>query len=522
MPLDDQGASQPAALDFSGLKPYQPPPEGGGQQPKLDFSKLTPLAGQPEPQPQSVGILAAPFYGAKRALQETAQATEARPTPLPEETISEAQPFNLADIPHPIQALGKALYQLGHSTPSLGLGVAAGAAGTAGATAAGLPPPLAGAVGLATGAVGAAGGAMVQSIGPTFAGELQKTPNDAEGAWTRSLEKAALEGGASGVAWAVFPYAPSTFKTAIKESLFKALVTKPGVLEHLASQAFVAQPAIAAGQQALSNVIEGQPTGQGVAQAAEQAVPGTLVPLVGTHAARWVGHRLVGARTPEEQAAQGQQQPGEQPPTAAAAMLPPIGSTVTLGGYPDGTRTPTVIAHPQPDTATLQHADGSTEHISATDLATRQGAATPAQPGQPTAAQPAPPARPAEEAAPPVRQPAPLTVEAEAAATAAAPTTTPEPRPAPRVGPEDLAAQEQRDKLAALAGIAKPEPAVPRPEPLPEDRVDQLYVAPEQRPTTPTPVSEAAAEARDREAAAALGAMAAAPQVAPVPPVPPP
>jgi hypothetical protein len=163
------------------------------------------------------------------------------------QTYNPAQePFGLEDLKHPIdQGLPKFLYKLGESTPTIEGGVVGGIAGSP------LGPPGE----IVGGMLGAAAGNAAQTIGPAFQAELQKTPDDKEGAFRRAMETTANSGGFSAIGWGLG--AVPFFQSAVKQILF---------------QSTVVQPAVVATQQASQNVIEGKPASQGVVDAYGQGV----------------------------------------------------------------------------------------------------------------------------------------------------------------------------------------------------------------------------------------------------------
>ncbi len=99
-----------------------------------------------------------------------------------------------------------------------------------------------------------------QTLGPAYTAELQKTPNDPEGAWSRAWKQAEISGAFSGASWAVFP-----------ARFFQ------GPVKHLVFQIFGAQPALAVGERVTRNIVEGRPATEGVGEAYGQGVVG------GTH-----------------------------------------------------------------------------------------------------------------------------------------------------------------------------------------------------------------------------------------------
>src|SRR5258706_1813016 len=77
------------------------------------------------------------------------------------------------------------------------------------------------------GAGGAAAGAALQTIGPEFARELKKNPQDPDGSWTKAVESSMVSGAASGASWALFPM--KVFNGPLKNLAFQAFGVQPGV-----------------------------------------------------------------------------------------------------------------------------------------------------------------------------------------------------------------------------------------------------------------------------------------------------
>jgi len=101
--------------------------------------------------------------------------------------------------------------------------IAGGAAGTA--VAPGVGTTIGG---LAGGALGSAAGSAVQTLGPSFAQELQKTPKDPDGAWERALHTAEISGAFSGASWAAFPI--RFFQGPVKQLAFQAFGVQPATV----------------------------------------------------------------------------------------------------------------------------------------------------------------------------------------------------------------------------------------------------------------------------------------------------
>jgi hypothetical protein len=148
------------------------------------------------------------------------------------------------------------------SYPTLAAGVAGGYLG---GELGGLAGPAGAAAGaLIGGSLGAAALSAAQTLGPVYAAELQKSPNDPEGAWNRAWRQAEISGAFSGASWAAFP--ARFFQSPVK---------------HLVFQMFGAQLALAVGQRVASNIVEGRPATEGIGEAYGQGVVGTAIPALG-------------------------------------------------------------------------------------------------------------------------------------------------------------------------------------------------------------------------------------------------
>jgi hypothetical protein len=157
-----------------------------------------------------------------------------------------AASFAWSDLTRPVGQLApKIAYRFGRSSPTLAAGVAGGVIGGAIGTPAGPEGTAAGA--LIGGSLGAAALSAAQSLGPAYAAELQKAPNDPEGAWRRAWEQAAISGAFSGAAWAPFP--ARFFEGPVRQLVF---------------QSFGVQPAVAVAEKATCNIVEGKPAQEGL------------------------------------------------------------------------------------------------------------------------------------------------------------------------------------------------------------------------------------------------------------------
>jgi len=241
--------------------PPPPPPEAGkGWLPAeapIAAKGWTPVA-EPEsgPMPGPIDALTAGF---QHSLQDVGQGVDIakgqKPTPQAADENPAAAPFELRDLYEPLdRGLPKMTYRIGESSPVIAGGVAGGLAGSA-----------AGPIGtLVGGAGGATIGAALQTIGPAFAQELKKQPNDPDGAWDRAVKSTLISGAAAGASWAAFP-----------------LKVFSGPLKQLAFQAFAVQPGIGVAAQAGKNVVTGDNPTEGLLEAYKEGAIGTAVPAVG-------------------------------------------------------------------------------------------------------------------------------------------------------------------------------------------------------------------------------------------------
>ena len=180
-----------------------------------------------------------------------------------------AEPLGWSDLANPSRIAPKVAYQLAQSSPTLAGGIAGGVIGGRLGALAGPEGAAAGA--LIGGSLGSAALSAVQTLGPAYRAELQKTPNDPEGAWSRAWKQAEISGAFSGASWSVFP-----------ARFFQ------GPVKHLVFQIFGAQPALAVGERVTRNIVEGRPAAEGVGEAYGQGVVGTLTPALGHKAVNWL------------------------------------------------------------------------------------------------------------------------------------------------------------------------------------------------------------------------------------------
>ncbi len=215
------------------------------------------------------GTLQAFYQGLGAATRQLGQTLAPGAPSLPAQNNPAAEPLGWSDLANPSRIAPKVAYQFAQSSPTLAGGVALGVIG-------GELGALAGPVGAATGAVvggslGAAALSAAQTLGPAYMAELQKTPNDPEGAWSRAWKQAEISGAFSGASWAVFP-----------ARFFQ------GPVKHLVFQIFGVQPALAVGERVTRNIVEGRPATEGVGEAYGQGVVGGLTPALGHKVVNWL------------------------------------------------------------------------------------------------------------------------------------------------------------------------------------------------------------------------------------------
>jgi hypothetical protein len=235
--------------------------------------------------PPMPGTLDAFFQGlgsGTRQFAQTIQSVSGPPT-IAAQNSPAAEPLGWSDLTSPSWIAPKVAYQFAQSYPTLAAGVAGGYLGGRLGALAGPQGAAAGA--LIGGSLGAAALSAAQTLGPAYAAELQKTPNDREGAWNRAWRQAEISGAFSGASWAVFP--ARFFQGPVKQLVF---------------QMFGAQPALAVGERATRNIVEGKPVAEGLGEAYGQGVVGGLTPALGHKVVNWLlpSRGLVGDGRPPE------------------------------------------------------------------------------------------------------------------------------------------------------------------------------------------------------------------------------
>lgn len=284
------GAAAPAEVE------PEPPPAGWGASPEEKMPGAFEALGQ--------GIKSG-WHGTSQSIDVLSG--EKKPEPI-KDTSPAAQPFDMRDLTSPIErGLPKVMHGLGHSWPTLAGGILGGGAGAA--------TPIPGGA-LIGGAGGAGLGAALQTVGPHFAAELKKTPDDPDGAWDRALVHTGISGTGSAAGWAAFP-----------------LKIAQGPLKNLAFQIMGIQPGVSVAEKAAHNVADEKPVTEDLGQAYVQGVVGTAVPAAG-HAA------LAGtARTAGRALRASEIIPEERPPAMAGDLTAP-GSPRERPAIEDPTRAP--------------------------------------------------------------------------------------------------------------------------------------------------------------------------------------
>jgi N12 class adenine-specific DNA methylase len=283
VPVPGGGPSAAPARPAFAFDPSTARPESATARPAFSFD---PSTAQPAAdasgasEPPDTGWLSAAYEGGNTAFRgglQTAQAIGGgRPVPS-EPTILAAQPIEWRDVMRPGVLGRKFVYGMASTAPEIvGFGVGAAMAG-------GPETP----VGMLAGAAGAMLANAAKSFGPSFGAELQRTPEDPDAAFNRALTTTGISAAFTGGGFAAFGVAP--FQSTLKNIMF---------------QAFGVQPALSAAETATTNVAEGRPAGEGVAQGMPGAVLMTAAPMLAhAGAARLMGS--AGETPPDPVAARG-------------------------------------------------------------------------------------------------------------------------------------------------------------------------------------------------------------------------
>jgi hypothetical protein len=216
-----------------------------------------------------------------RQVAQSVQSLSGQPT-IEAQDSPAAAPLGWSDLASPSGIAPRIAYQFAQSYPTLAGGVAGGVVlGRIGALAG---PEGAAAGALIGGGLGAAALSAAQTLGPVYAAELQRNPNDPEGAWNRAWRQAEISGAFSGAAWAAFP--ARFFQSPVKQLVF---------------QIFGVQPALTVGHRVTSNIAEGRPAIEGLGEAYGQGVVGTAIPAL--------GHGIVRTSLPKDTSAENNRRP---------------------------------------------------------------------------------------------------------------------------------------------------------------------------------------------------------------------
>jgi hypothetical protein len=254
--------------------------------------------------PPMPGTMQAFWDGLRAGTRQVTQSVESfwGPPTVAAERSPAAEPLGWSDLASPSGIAPKVAYQFAQSYPTLAGGVAGGVVGGRLGAFAGPEGAVAGA--LIGGGLGAAALSAAQTLGPVYAAELKKNPNDPEDAWNRAWRQAEISGVFSGAAWAVFP--ARFFQSPVKQLVF---------------QMFGAQPALSVGQRVTSNIVEERPATEGLGAAYGQGVIGTAIPALGHGAVRPFLPRQLPIRRPSIDEPAAGRSPAEQLRARRAAQL---------------------------------------------------------------------------------------------------------------------------------------------------------------------------------------------------------
>ena len=161
---------------------------GGGWGPPAGAPAVSPAAPD-KPMPGYLEALGQGLASGATDIAQSGQIVTGETPQYEQETSPAAQPYEWRDLYEPSRGIKKTAYGLGKSSPTLATALAGGALGTA------IEP---GGGTLVGGVAGAAVGSAFQTVGPAFAQELKKTPQDPDGAWDRAVKMSLISGAASG------------------------------------------------------------------------------------------------------------------------------------------------------------------------------------------------------------------------------------------------------------------------------------------------------------------------------------
>lgn len=323
--------------------PWQPPEA----QPSL-YDRILPPRTPGMPDPGTAAV-----QGIIHAGQEIGQTGEtlldstARPSPIAEPSPA-AKPIDFRHGLNFEDLASKLSYQAGHSFPMITGGMLYGTA--AGRLTPG-PPPVKAAAALAGGAAGASLATVIQRVGPAYAEELQKSPDNPDEAYERAWEKTGIDAAGSAAGWALFGL-----------KFFK------GPLKNLIVQAVSVQPAVSGTTKAAQNLAEGRPVGEGVEDAIGQSQANA--PLL--FAAHGVVSALASAHEPA--GATGAEPPPSAEPPPPPETPPGVGGPARDGGGPAAPPAPREFG--EGEILSLRLPNGSTQDVTVLDPEAGPGLAT--------------------------------------------------------------------------------------------------------------------------------------------------
>lgn len=258
---DDPPVQVAQAPDWARDPIPAPPPRPTSPEPPDWAQTIAPAP--PEEKPTETtgtmpGVLEAAGQGFGAGIRGVGQSIQsvggAKPTA--QEDSPAAQPLEWGDVTSPYSKLApKLAYGFAKSSPTIAGGVLGAGAGM-------LTPIPGGA--LAGGALGAGVGSVAQTLGPVFADELKRSPNDPNGAWDRAVKQATVSGLFSGASWAAFPLGQALGPA--KQILFQALGVQPG---------------LAMAERGTQNILAGRDTMEGMGEAYAQGAVATAIPAAG-------------------------------------------------------------------------------------------------------------------------------------------------------------------------------------------------------------------------------------------------
>lgn len=224
--------------------------------------------------------------------------------------------------------------------------------------------------------------AAAQSFGPRYQEEIQKNPNDPQGAVQRAGESASIDGAATALGWKLFEFTP--FKQAVgtvtnnitgaKATIYEQTIRD--MIQNLVVQGVAIQPAVSVVSQVAHNLMDGKSPTEGLPEAYTQGAVGTTLMMGLSHLIAPPGMSLSPWRLPKGGADRGAPTNGNP----NLPQLPPPGGGPSGGGaavaglepgtdiglpFPDGSvQRATVVSHPAAGIVRLQYNDGTVaDHV---------------------------------------------------------------------------------------------------------------------------------------------------------------